>query len=112
MNFSFHFHLFDRARGAYANPQEPESIRLLARFAWHGGLMGAALVALFGIVYGIYILVGVFSFLEDANGSPRAVPASTLNKAKLEQVLQNFHTRGAQFEAAKNTPPATADPSR
>ncbi len=108
----FSSHLFDRARGAYINPQEPESVRLLARLAWRGGLLGAALSSLLGVVYGIYTLFGALAFPEGPSASPRTVPASTLNKANLEQVLQNFHTRDAQFEAAKGAPPAAVDPSR
>lgn len=104
--------IWGHLRELWQYQHEPERLRRLADLYWHALLLLAAIVITGSILYGGIKLFAALESEEESSPLSSEGGGILLNPAHLEETLNGFAKRKADYELFKKSPPAIADPSR
>lgn len=102
----------DTFKELYEARHEPENLRPIAELYWRVVLLCAVCAAGGVIVFGFWQFTSVMSIMNSASTNVTSNQISPIDRTLLEESLNAFALRRANFELQKNTSPAVTDPTK
>lgn len=95
-----------------AGRHEPENLKPMADALWNSLLVFAAVSVGAFLCYGLWIFWGTIENLNSPYVTSQPTPTPGLSRLKLQEVLQGYDARSAQFESTRTGGVTVSDPSR